>query len=65
MEYSSKDFLLFAQTKLNGYLLNAMSGGNITHNFDFNDALSFIINCDTQEEIDYYWNKLTEDGNEV
>lgn len=65
MEYPSEDFLLFAQTKLNGYLLNAMSGGNITHNFDFNDALSFIINCDTQEEIDYYWNKLTEDGNEV
>lgn len=65
MEYPSEDFLLFAQAKLNGYLLNAMSGGNITHNFDFNEALSFIIRCDSQEEIDYYWNKLTEDGSEV
>ncbi len=56
--------LLFAQFKLNGYLMNAMSGGTIKHNFDFNEAISFIINCDTQEEIDYYWQKLTEGGEE-
>jgi predicted 3-demethylubiquinone-9 3-methyltransferase (glyoxalase superfamily) len=29
------------------------------HQFDFNEAISFIVNCETQEEIDYYWNKLT------
>lgn len=57
--------LLFAQAKLNGYLLNAMSGGNIKHNFDFNEAISFIVYCDTQEEVDYYWNKLSEGGQEV
>ena len=57
--------LLFAQFKLNGYLINAMSGGTIKHNFDFNDSISFIINCDTQEKIDYYWQKLTEGGQEV
>jgi predicted 3-demethylubiquinone-9 3-methyltransferase (glyoxalase superfamily) len=29
------------------------------HNFAFNEAVSFIVNCDTQEEIDYYWAKLS------
>ncbi|MGB9856329.1 MAG: VOC family protein [Caldisericum exile] len=57
--------LLFAQFKLNGYLMNAMSGSTIKHNFDFNEAISFTINCDTQEEIDYYWQKLTDGGQEV
>jgi predicted 3-demethylubiquinone-9 3-methyltransferase (glyoxalase superfamily) len=27
--------------------------------FKFTEAVSFVINCDTQEEIDYYWEKLT------
>jgi predicted 3-demethylubiquinone-9 3-methyltransferase (glyoxalase superfamily) len=30
----------------------------------FNDSVSFVINCETQEEIDYYWEKLTEGGEE-
>lgn len=34
------------------------------HNFEFNEGLSFVVNCDTQEEIDYYWSKLTEGGQE-
>jgi predicted 3-demethylubiquinone-9 3-methyltransferase (glyoxalase superfamily) len=29
------------------------------HRFMFNEAISFIVNCDTQEEIDYYWKKLS------
>ena len=29
------------------------------HNFTFNEAISFIVYCDTQEEIDYYWEKLS------
>jgi predicted 3-demethylubiquinone-9 3-methyltransferase (glyoxalase superfamily) len=29
------------------------------HNFTFNEAISFIVHCDTQEEIDYYWGKLS------
>ena len=29
------------------------------HEFAFNEAISFLINCDTQEEIDYYWAKLS------
>jgi predicted 3-demethylubiquinone-9 3-methyltransferase (glyoxalase superfamily) len=29
------------------------------HNFTFNEAISFMVYCDTQEEIDYYWGKLS------
>ncbi|MEK7542673.1 MAG: VOC family protein, partial [Patescibacteria group bacterium] len=29
------------------------------HKFAFNEAISFIVHCDTQEEIDYYWEKLS------
>ena len=29
------------------------------HHFSFNEAISFLVNCDTQEEIDYYWEKLS------
>jgi predicted 3-demethylubiquinone-9 3-methyltransferase (glyoxalase superfamily) len=32
--------------------------------FTFNESISFMVNCDSQEEIDYYWEKLTADGGE-
>jgi predicted 3-demethylubiquinone-9 3-methyltransferase (glyoxalase superfamily) len=32
-----------------------------SHNFTFNEAISLMVHCDTQEEIDYYWGKLTAD----
>jgi predicted 3-demethylubiquinone-9 3-methyltransferase (glyoxalase superfamily) len=31
------------------------------HGFSFNEAISFIVNCRTQEEIDYFWGKLAAD----
>ena len=31
------------------------------HNFAFNEAISFIVHCKTQKEIDYYWGKLSAD----
>lgn len=55
--------LLFAQFSVEGFIFNAMSS-NIKHDFDFNEAISFMISCDTQEEIDYYWEKLTSGGQE-
>ena len=58
----SDDTLLFAQIKLSDYLLNAMSGSTMKHEFDFNEAFSLVVNCKDQEEVDYYWNKLTSDG---
>jgi predicted 3-demethylubiquinone-9 3-methyltransferase (glyoxalase superfamily) len=33
------------------------------HNFAFNEAISFMVHCDTQKEIDYYWGKLSADPN--
>src|SRR5687767_14883996 len=42
--------------ELDGQSFIALNGGPI---FTFNEAVSFEINCDTQEEIDYYWDKLT------
>jgi predicted 3-demethylubiquinone-9 3-methyltransferase (glyoxalase superfamily) len=32
------------------------------HDFTFNEAVSFVVSCDTQDEIDYHWQKLTADG---
>jgi predicted 3-demethylubiquinone-9 3-methyltransferase (glyoxalase superfamily) len=55
--------LLFAQYKLNGYLLNSMSS-TLKHDYDFNEAVSLIVYCDTQDEIDHYWKQLTKGGQE-
>ena len=45
--------------ELNGQEFTALNGGP---DFKFTEAVSFVINCDTQEEIDYYWEKLTAGG---
>lgn len=55
--------LLFAQFAISNYLMNAISS-IYPHQFDFNEAISFIIYCKTQKEIDYYWEKFTHDGEE-
>jgi len=39
-------------------------GNSMPPEFEFNEAISFQVFCDTQDEIDYYWNKLTEGGSE-
>ena len=46
---------------LNGMNFLALNGGPI---FKFTEAMSVIVNCDTQEEIDHYWSKLSEGGEE-
>ena len=33
--------------------------------FEFTPAISFVVNCDTQEEIDHYWERLAEGGNPI
>jgi len=35
------------------------------HKFSFNEAVSLVVDCEMQDEIDYYWDKLTEGGEEV
>ncbi len=47
--------------RLNGMKFIALNGGPV---FKFNEAISIIVNCDTQEEVDYYWTHLTEGGQE-
>ena len=50
--------LAFTQFSLARNLFNALSGQG-QHNFDFNEAISFVVNCDNQDEIDHYWQKLS------
>lgn len=46
---------------LNGRQFMALNGGP---HFHFNEAVSFVITCDTQDEIDHYWDALTKGGSE-
>ncbi|MGM9455232.1 VOC family protein [Legionella bozemanae] len=50
--------IAFADFILSGKWFAAMESAQ-NHNFAFNEAISFIVNCETQEEIDYYWEKLS------
>jgi predicted 3-demethylubiquinone-9 3-methyltransferase (glyoxalase superfamily) len=50
----------FGDVRLAGTWLAAMDSAR-EHNFTFNEAISLLIPCDTQEEIDYFWKKLSAD----
>lgn len=50
--------VMHAGFSLEGYEFAAMDSAG-PHHFTFNEAVSFIVNCQTQEEIDYYWSKLS------
>lgn len=50
---------MFSDFTLNGQWFTAMDGSSKMHAFNFTEATSFMIICDTQEEIDYYWEKLS------
>lgn len=47
--------------RINGQPFIALNGGPV---FQFNEAVSFQVLCENQEEIDYYWEKLSEGGQE-
>jgi len=49
------------QFQMNGQRFTALNGGPY---FKFSEAISLQVFCDTQEEIDYYWDKLTDGGAE-
>ncbi|MBN9597275.1 MAG: VOC family protein [Afipia sp.] len=51
------DFM--ATFELEGQKFNALNGGP---QFKFNEAVSFFISVESQEEVDYFWNRLTADG---
>ncbi len=54
--------VLAVEFELNGQKFVALNGGP---QFTFNEAISFQIHCDDQDEVDYYWSMLSEDGQEV
>jgi len=54
-----KGSVLTAAFELEGQKFVALNGGP---RFKFSEAISFVINCETQNEIDYFWGKLTSDG---
>jgi predicted 3-demethylubiquinone-9 3-methyltransferase (glyoxalase superfamily) len=50
--------VMFTDFKLEGQWFAAMDSGRM-HEFSLNEAISFIVKCDNQEEIDHYWAKLS------
>ena len=53
--------LLYAEILLNGSKLIAMDGPG-EHLYSFNEAVSLVVDCSNQDEVDHYWNKLTAEG---
>lgn len=53
--------VLTVEFEINGQPFTALNGGPV---FKFNESVSFQILCDTQQEIDYFWNTLSEGGEE-
>jgi predicted 3-demethylubiquinone-9 3-methyltransferase (glyoxalase superfamily) len=53
--------VIHARFSLNGQEFIAMDS-HMQLPYNFNPAISFVVNCETQEEVDYYWGKLSEDG---
>jgi predicted 3-demethylubiquinone-9 3-methyltransferase (glyoxalase superfamily) len=47
--------------QLEGQEFVALNGGPY---FKFTEAISFVVNCESQEEVDYYWEKLSDGGDE-
>jgi predicted 3-demethylubiquinone-9 3-methyltransferase (glyoxalase superfamily) len=45
--------------RLEGQDFTALNGGPA---FKFNESISFVVHCRNQEEVDYYWNRLSEGG---
>lgn len=56
-------YIKHARFTLNGQAFAAMESSG-PHAFTFNEGISLVVPCDNQEEIDYFWSKLTEGGKE-
>lgn len=60
-EPDKEDSIMFCDFMLDGQWLAAMDSAH-EHKFGFNEAISLLIPCESQEEIDYYWEKLSADS---
>ncbi len=58
----SKDRVVTIAFELDGQRFTAFNGGS---HFKFNEAVSFVVRCETQQEVDDYWSKLTSGGSEA
>jgi predicted 3-demethylubiquinone-9 3-methyltransferase (glyoxalase superfamily) len=56
-----KGSVMIASFQLDGQEFVALNGGP---QFKFTEAISFVVNCESQEEVDEFWNKLTDGGQE-
>jgi predicted 3-demethylubiquinone-9 3-methyltransferase (glyoxalase superfamily) len=54
--------ILTVSFELEGQQFTALNGGPA---YKFNEAVSFVVRCETQAEVDYYWEKLTAGGQEI
>jgi len=57
----SQGGILTIAFELEGQAITALNGGPY---FKFNEAVSFVVRCDSQEEVDEYWSKLSAGGSE-
>ncbi len=60
-EPAPEGYLKFGHFTINGETFSAMDGSG-NHDFTFSEGLSITVNCENQEEIDFYWEKLIENG---
>jgi predicted 3-demethylubiquinone-9 3-methyltransferase (glyoxalase superfamily) len=51
--------VLTIEFEVEGQKFTALNGGP---QFQFNESVSFVVNCKTQEDVDYFWERLTVDG---
>jgi predicted 3-demethylubiquinone-9 3-methyltransferase (glyoxalase superfamily) len=58
-EVRSGDAVLTLAFVLDGQNFTALNGGPL---FQFNEAISFVVRCETQQEVDHYWASLSADG---
>ncbi|MFA7419218.1 MAG: VOC family protein [Melioribacteraceae bacterium] len=58
MEPDKEGTVMFTDFMIENHWFAAMDSAH-EHNFAFNEAISFMVSCDTQKEIDYYWEKLS------
>lgn len=55
--------VMHAQFKLDGYVMMCMDS-SFDHRAFFNESVSLVVECESQDEIDHYWEKLTDGGQE-
>lgn len=54
--YGTPGTVMYIQFELNGQVYGAVNGGPL---FEFSEAISIVLNCESQDEVDYYWEKLS------